>query len=107
MWINWLTRRVSQPLRADLQSVCLAATSPLGFGYSQITVRDGKGAKDRVTMLPEGVTETLKRHMERRKLEHQQDIRDGGGGVYLPFALARKYPNAAKAWAWQYVFAAK
>ena len=80
------------------------------FGYSQITVRDGKGARDRVTMLPEGVAEAFKRHLERRKLEHQQDIRNGGGGggsVYLPFALARKYPNAAKAWAWQYVFAAK
>ena len=77
------------------------------FGYHQITVRDGKGAKDRVTMLPEGVAEALKRHVERRRLEHQQDIRDGGGSVYLPFALARKYPKAAKAWAWQYVFAAK
>jgi integron integrase len=77
------------------------------FGYNQITVRDGKGAKDRVTMLPDGVAEALKRHLERRKLEHQGDIRDGGGSVYLPFALARKYPSAAKAWAWQYVFAAK
>jgi integrase len=58
-------------------------------------------------MLPEGVTESLKRHLECRKLEHQQDIKDGGGSVHLPFALASKYPKAGKACAWQYVFAAR
>jgi integron integrase len=79
----------------------------IDFGYGQITVRDGKGGKDRVTMLPEAVTEPLKRHLERRRLEHRQDTKEGGGSVYLPFALAAKYPNAGKAWAWQYAFAAR
>jgi integron integrase len=77
------------------------------FGYSQITVRDGKGGKDRVTMLPEGVVAALKRHLERRQREHQEDVKTGGGGVHLPYALAIKYPKADKAWAWQYVFAAR
>ncbi|HEV7867050.1 MAG TPA: integron integrase [Chthoniobacteraceae bacterium] len=79
----------------------------IDFGYGQITIRDGKGGKDRITMLPEGVTEPLKRHLERRRLEHGQDVQECGGSVYLPFALASKYPKAARAWTWQYVFAAK
>ena len=77
------------------------------FGYGQIVIRDGKGGKDRVTMLPEGMVPALQRHLDRRRLEHRQDSKDGGGSVYLPFALASKYPAAGKTWAWQYVFAAK
>jgi integron integrase len=78
----------------------------IDFGYSQITVRDGKGFKDRVTMLPEKLKEPLKLHLNRVKALHQEDLALGFGSVYLPFALARKYPNAAKAWVWQYVFPA-
>ena len=58
-------------------------------------------------MLPEGVAAPLQRHLERRRVEHQQDLKNGGGSVYLPFALASKYPSAGKSWAWQYVFAAR
>jgi integron integrase len=72
----------------------------------QITVRDGKGGKDRVTMLPEGVVSELSAHLERVRRQHEEDLRRGQGEVYLPDALARKYPNASKEWAWQYVFPA-
>jgi integron integrase len=76
------------------------------FGYGQITIRDGKGGKDRVTMLPGKLVEPLRRHLARRKLEFERDAEAGSGSVYLPEALGRKYPAAATSWVWQYVFAA-
>lgn len=76
------------------------------FGYRQIVVRDGKGHKDRVTMLPGIVIAPLQRHLSKVKLLHERELRAGFGTVYLPYALARKYPNAARAWGWQYVFPA-
>jgi integron integrase len=74
------------------------------FAYAQITVRDGKGGKDRVTMLPVNLAEPLQRYLAKTKLQHDQDLADGFGCVHLPFALARKFPNAEREWAWQYVF---
>jgi site-specific recombinase XerD len=71
---------------------------------AQITVRDGKGAKDRVTMLPLNLSEPLRRHLVRIKAQHEQDLEDGFGSVHLPFALSRKFPSAARQWGWQYVF---
>jgi integron integrase len=76
------------------------------FGYNQIVVRDGKGNKDRITMLPLSVKEPLKRHLERVKSLHERDLAEGFGRVYLPNALAKKYPNADREWGWQYVFPA-
>ncbi|MCP5133688.1 MAG: integron integrase [Gammaproteobacteria bacterium] len=78
----------------------------LDFEYRQITVRDGKGQNDRLTMFPESVIEPLKTHLADVKIIHDQDLRDGFGDVYLPFALARKYSNAGREWGWQYVFPA-
>lgn len=78
----------------------------IDFGYGQITIRDGKGGKDRVTMLPQTLVEPLRRHLARRKIEFQKDTHEGTASVYLPEALARKYPSAATSWIWQYVFAA-
>lgn len=77
------------------------------FEKSVITVRDGKGMKDRVTMLPESLKPTLHEHLKRVKLLHDQDLKDGHGRVYLPFALEKKYPNANAQWGWQYVFPSK
>ena len=74
------------------------------FGYARITVRDGKGAKDRVTMLPLNLAAPLERHLGKVRAQHEQDLEEGGGEVFLPEALARKYPSAAREWAWQYVF---
>jgi len=76
------------------------------FGYGQIAVRDGKGGKDRVTMLPESLHEPLKRHLAKVKALHEEDLAEGFGTVFLPNALERKYPNAHRDWVWQYVFPA-
>ena len=74
------------------------------FDMNQVLVRSGKGEKDRATMLPESIKPLLKDHLEKVKIIHEQDLKRNLGEVYLPFALARKYPNAAKEWGWQYVF---
>jgi integron integrase len=78
----------------------------IDFGQNHITERDGKGAKDRVTLLPDSLSGELKRHLDRVKALHQADLEGGNGEVYLPYALARKYPNAGREWGWQYVFPA-
>jgi len=77
------------------------------FGMNQIVVRDGKGKIDRVTILPETVRPELKEHLEHIKTVHENDLSQGYGRVYLPYALARKYPNANQEWGWQYIFPSK
>lgn len=77
------------------------------FDYRQIVVRDGKGAKDRVTPLPERAVEPLRKQIRHVKALHEQDLEAGYGEVYLPNALATKYANAARELAWQYVFASE
>ena len=72
----------------------------------QIVVRGGKGDKDRVTMLPEMILEPLHHHLRLVKAMHGQALAEGRGRVYMPSALARKYPRAAQSWQWQYVFPA-
>jgi integron integrase len=74
------------------------------FQRREILVRDGKGARDRVTMLPDRLALPLREHLVRVKALHEDDLRAGYGEVYLPHALARKYPSAPRDWAWQYVF---
>src|SRR6266511_711242 len=78
----------------------------LDFERNEIMVREGKGAKDRVTMLPDAAKEFLQAHLQRVRALHRADLQDGFGKVHLPFALVRKYPSAAKEWGWQYVFPA-
>ena len=75
------------------------------FGYLQITVRDAKGGRDRVTMLPVSLVESLRRQIEKRKILHDEDLAAGFGSVFVPGAIARKYPNAAREFVWQYIFA--
>lgn len=75
----------------------------LDFAYQQLTVRDGKGAQDRVTMLPKSLEEPLQRHLAKVQLLHAEDLAEGFGEVYLPYALDRKYPNAGRSWTWQEV----
>jgi integron integrase len=74
------------------------------FGANEIVVRDGKGAKDRVALLPQRLKDSLRTHLRRMRLQHEEDLRAGYGAVYLPHALGRKYPNASVSWSWQYVF---
>jgi len=88
--------RLMECLRLRVQDV--------DFERNQIAVRDGKGGKDRVTMLPQAVKEELRQHQQRVKILHETDLKDGFGNVYLPYALDRKYPNAERQWGWQYVF---
>lgn len=76
----------------------------IDFGSNLIFVRDGKGDKDRSTILPETVKLQLQSHLEKVKILHDEDLKSGHGDVYLPDALDRKYPNAGKEWYWQYVF---
>ncbi|MGH7753304.1 MAG: integron integrase [Gemmatimonadales bacterium] len=76
------------------------------FATHQIVVRGGKGNKDRVTMLPAAVKADLARHLQRVKRQHARDLQHGAGWVELPWALARKYPNAGREWAWYRVFPA-
>ncbi|KAB8333686.1 integron integrase [Scytonema tolypothrichoides VB-61278] len=73
----------------------------------QLVVRSGKGDKDRVTPLPGSLFLPLQEHLGRVQLTHAQDLHEGYGEVYLPYALARKFPNAHREWLWQYVFPAE
>lgn len=78
----------------------------LNFDRGELTVRDGKGGKDRVTMLPAALREPLRDHLARVKVQHEADVAAGRGRVALPGSLRAKYPNAAAEWAWQWVFPA-
>lgn len=88
--------RLLECLRLRVKDVDLA--------QARITVREGKGAKDRVTMLPVNLALPLERHLAKVRAQHEQDLEDGFGTVYLPGALDRKYPSAGHEWLWQYVF---
>lgn len=76
----------------------------IDFKRREILIRDGKGFKDRVTMLPLALSAPLEQHLAKVRAVHNDDLAQGHGSVYLPNALERKYPNAAKEWLWQYVF---
>lgn len=79
----------------------------IDFAMRQIVVRDGKGGKDRVTMLPDALVRPLRTQLAAAKALHEADLAQGLGAVWLPDALARKYPAAPRAWGWQYVFPAR
>ena len=74
------------------------------FGRGEILIRDGKGAKDRVTMLPQSLVGPLQSHLQQRRTLFDDDRQAGKASVYMPDALARKYPNSPIEWGWQYVF---
>jgi len=76
----------------------------LDFNRQELTVRNGKGGKDRRTMLPKQLAKNLQIHLEKVRTVHKRDLIDGWGAVQLPYALARKYQNAATEWGWQWVF---
>jgi integron integrase len=90
--------RLSEALRLRIKD--------LDFAQQQIVFRDGKGRKNRITMLPASALTELQDHLVGVGRQHQQDLGRGFGSVYLPFALERKYPNANRDWIWQYVFPA-
>jgi len=88
--------RISEAIRLRVQDI--------DFGFKQVTVWDGKGKKDRVTPLANNLRAPLKLHLAKVALIHEKDLDIGFGSVHLPYALERKYPNASKELAWQYVF---
>jgi integron integrase len=89
-----------------LMEVMRLRVKDLDFDNHQIIVRDGKGENDRITMFPDLLIEPLRLQIEQVRILHNQDLARGSGTVYLPYALDRKYPNANREFAWQYVFPA-
>ncbi len=103
---HWLMAAMLYGAGLRLMECVRLRVKDLDFARGEITVRDGKGSKDRVTLLPAAAREPLRAHLERVRLQHQDDLRLGQGSVALPGALARKYPNAAREWGWHWVFPA-
>jgi integron integrase len=103
---NWLPGSLLYGAGLRLRECLSLRVKDLDFGYQQIAVRDAKGNKDRLTMLPTSAAEALKTQLAALKTLHLRDLADGFGRVQMPFALARKYPCADREWAWQYVFPA-
>ncbi len=101
---HWLMASLLYGTGMRLMECLRLRVKDVDFARREILVRDGKGMKDRVTMLPTTVSEPLQQHLERTRAIHAEDLTPGFGEVYLPDALARKYPSAAKSWGWQYVF---
>jgi integron integrase len=89
-----------------LMEVIRLRVKDVDFARREILVRDGKGMKDRVTVLPRCLIEPLRRHLALVRARHNAELKEGRGDVYLPFALERKYPNGPWDWSWQYVFPA-
>jgi integron integrase len=89
-----------------LLECCRLRVQDVDLGSNQIVVRDGKGGRDRVTMLPGTVKPALAAHIDRVREQYRADLRHGAAWVELPWALARKYPNAGREWAWHWVFPA-
>lgn len=87
-----------------LMECCRLRVKDIDFDRAEIMIRDGKGGKDRVTMLPDALIQPLREHLAKRRRLYEDDSAAGKAEVYLPDALARKYPNAANEWGWQYVF---
>ncbi len=102
--INQLMSKLLYGCGLRLMECVRLRVKDVDFEQNNILVRDGKGMKDRSTMLPEQLKPLLMEHLEGVKITHKQDLDNRLGETYLPFALERKYPNAAKEWGWQYVF---
>jgi integron integrase len=101
---NWLAASLMYGAGLRLTECLRLRVQDIDFGFAQITVRDGKGFKDRLTMLPAAVVVPLREHLIRVRETHQRDVNEGYGRVLMPYALERKYPSAAGDWKWQWVF---
>ncbi|WP_442789577.1 integron integrase [Olavius algarvensis spirochete endosymbiont] len=101
---KWLMASVMYGDGLRLMECLRLRVQNLDFSRNEILVRDGKGAKDRITMLPESLKAPLQEHLKHVRAIHERDLADGWGRVLLPNALDRKYPNAPKEWRWQWVF---
>lgn len=104
---NWLIAILLYGAGLRLNEALRLRVKDIDFGFQQIVVRDGKGGKDRFTVLPTKLIEPLQNQLEAARTLHEQDLHRGLGRVLMPFALERKYPNAAAEWCWQYAFPSK
>ena len=102
----WLMASLMYGSGLRLMECARLRVKDIDLSRREITVRDGKGQKDRMTLIPAKLERPLAEHIRRVRLQHDADVRNGAGYVELPYALARKYPNAAREWGWQWVFPA-
>ncbi|WP_439887829.1 integron integrase [Pseudomonas sp. MBLB4123] len=102
----WLVCSLLYGTGMRLMEVLRLRIKDVDFSRREILIRDGKGMKDRVTMLPQRLLEPLRRHLAVVRATHKAELEQGRGDVWLPFALAHKYPRAPVEWGWQYVFPA-
>lgn len=102
--IHWLIASLLYGAGLRIMEGVRLRVKDVDFSRKEILVRDGKGFKDRVTMLPQALVPQLRSHLERVRAIHVQDLQQGYGAVYMPYALDRKYPQSARDWGWQYVF---
>jgi integron integrase len=101
---SWLMASLMYGAGLRLSECCKLRVKDVDFGRGEVIVRDGKGRKDRVTVLPQVIAEPLRAHLDRMWKLHRSDLRRGFGRVELPDAYERKNPRAATEWAWQWVF---
>jgi len=104
--VTWLMASLLYGAGLRLMECARLRVQDVDFVRREITVRQGKGGKDRRTMLPAMTVDALQNQLAEARRVHERDLAAGHGAVWLPHALARKYPNAAREWAWQYVFPA-
>lgn len=102
----WLMASLMYGTGMRLMEVLRLRVKDIDFERHEVIVREGKGNKDRRTMLPVTLTESLKLQLEKVRQLHQQDMEQGADPVYLPYALEKKYPNAGREFGWQYIFPA-
>jgi integron integrase len=103
---NWLIASLLYGTGMRIMECLRLRVQDVDMKRKEILIRDGKGFKDRVTMLPVSLVRPLEAHLRNVRERHQRDLAQEYGAVYMPYALERKYPNAAKEWGWQYVFPA-
>ena len=103
---KWLMASLLYGTGLRLMECVRLRVKDVDFSYNHIVVREGKGDKDRITMLPESLKKPLQLQISRVKEIHEEDLKQGFGNVSLPDALEKKYPHASKELAWQYVFPA-
>jgi integron integrase len=104
--VHWLIGALLYGSGLRLLECLRLRVKDVNLEYRRIIVRNGKGAKDRVTLLPATLVDSLRLHLEKVRVQHERAMANGYGGVELPYALARKYPKAHLQWSWQYVFPA-
>jgi integron integrase len=104
--MHWLPTCMMYGSGLRLMEAARLRVKDLDFDHRAVFVRHGKGGKDRVVTLPDELIQPLKRHLQSVRLLHERDLAAGFGDVWLPHALARKYPDAGRQWTWQYVFPA-